>query len=547
MDLERIISEEEISQLIKKSSLKVAIIGMGSIGREIAKDISKLSEVQKIYIVSRDLEKAKESINEIGLKESKFEAEDSNSLGDILKETDISIISAGVHNPSRYDKNTIAKNKELISGYAENHTGFNGTVIVVTNPTDLLAYHFAAASHMNPLNVVGMNLLDARRFRKIIYDTFIRVYSQTPEALDINEIDAMVIGPHDEKYFVPLFSQVTVRGIPIKRFTMYSEEFKEYIQFDLDSFATDIAKTFREDPSPTRQSTAEAVTDVIQAISNENDTVCVSTYSNGSFDGREYGKGEIFIGQPVRFRSFSAITQPLELNDDEAEKFKLAYSTLRDYLRKFRLESRIAEPIKPRERTEEVAGLLRRTRDRIKEELERAAREGEKGALNKVGEVVRRELEEFLDKIPKVTHESIFDLEGYYTNLILQASQKGQIWHGYKYREFNGRNDEWGKSRDFPILGPKREPISFKDVNPSFYKVVVLQDKEDNPEFFLWQLYEKTNPTHFRAIFHTNSETYAKSECDGRSCSGNCTGYRGHVDKWQEGIAPEILEINEVK
>ena len=60
-------------------------------------------------------------------------------------------------------------------------------------------------------------------------------------------------------------------------------------------------------------------------------------------------------------------------------------------------------------------------------------------------------------------------------------------------------------------------------------------------KYFLRQLYKKASSSHFRGIFHTNNISYATAPH--RCQSESCTGYKAHVDKWREGVAPEILEL----
>ena len=362
----------ELSDILEDSfkthSLNVGIIGCGAVGKEIASELYSngkfdRGKVSKIYLFSSDPPKAygfRDELTKNPGEVNSVEAYHTDKLGKLVNNLDISIICSGRRlvsqsgNAFRYRdllinpaaKEGFCENMAIVRDLAHAHRdgGFDGLSVIVTNLPDLLAYHFAAHAEVNPLQVVGMNHLDTRRFRTSALQEFSKSYkhnSGRPCPIDIAEVDGIVIGPHDENLFSALPSNLRFGKFPIIDFLIYSEELEKKI-VDMRELVNEALKRLGGTTAP---DVAKATTDVVRAIANEENIAGVSTYIDTDLEGRSIEP--IYLGWPVRFEGFTARRQDLkyDLWDGEAEGFSKAYDVLKRIAIEFGVGGRLREPV----------------------------------------------------------------------------------------------------------------------------------------------------------------------------------------------------------
>ncbi|MEX5235859.1 lactate/malate family dehydrogenase [Kocuria arenosa] len=82
-------------------------------------------------------------------------------------------------------------------------TGTEGTVMLLSNPVDILAEHLRRTTSIRPERIVGYSLNDSVRFRLAISREL---------GLSVDRVQALVLGEHGAAQ-VPVFSGITVDGI----------------------------------------------------------------------------------------------------------------------------------------------------------------------------------------------------------------------------------------------------------------------------------------------------------------------------------------------
>jgi L-lactate dehydrogenase len=85
----------------------------------------------------------------------------------------------------------------------------DATVLVVSNPVDVLTYLAASALDLPPSRVIGLGTqLDTVRFRSLIAERL---------AVAPTQVKALILGEHGDS-MVPIWSSATVAGLPLEKF-----------------------------------------------------------------------------------------------------------------------------------------------------------------------------------------------------------------------------------------------------------------------------------------------------------------------------------------
>jgi malate dehydrogenase len=158
----------------------------------------------------------------------------------------------------------------------------NATVIVVTNPLDVMAYLAFKVTGFPKNRVMGMaGVLDSARFRAFV-------------ALELDvalvDVQAMVLGGHGDS-MVPLPRYTTVSGIPIPE--LLSKEKIDALSQRTRDGGAEIVKLLKTGSA--YYAPAMSAVDMVQAIlKDEKRVIPCSVLLNG-----EYGLKDLFLGVPV--------------------------------------------------------------------------------------------------------------------------------------------------------------------------------------------------------------------------------------------------------
>ena len=126
-----------------------------------------------------------------------------------MYDTDAIVIAAGKGGvPGQTRLDLLRDNAGILRDLAERLRSYEGLVVIVTNPVDVLTYIFTRASGLAPERVIGTGtMLDTARLRQILGREL---------NLDPRSIHAQVVGEHGDSEVV-LWSSATVGGMPLRR------------------------------------------------------------------------------------------------------------------------------------------------------------------------------------------------------------------------------------------------------------------------------------------------------------------------------------------
>jgi malate dehydrogenase len=195
---------------------KIALIGAGNIGGELAAQISRmeLGDVVLFDIPAKeDFAKGKALDLE---QDQALTGRDASIIGSSnwadCAGSDVLIITAGIpRKPGQDREDLIATNLPIIRDVADNAKKHcpNAMAIVVSNPLDAMVYEFKRRTGWPKQRVVGMaGMLDSARFS---------LFLAREAGVSIKDVRAMVLGGHGDD-MVPIASATTINGVKATEF-----------------------------------------------------------------------------------------------------------------------------------------------------------------------------------------------------------------------------------------------------------------------------------------------------------------------------------------
>ena len=185
--------------------------------------------------------------------------------------------------------------------------GFDGVILVVSNPVDALTQVVQRVSGLLTSRVIGTGtLLDTIRLHALIANKL---------RVNPNDIKGFILGEHGNSGFIN-WSHLTIGSMPIlvwlEKYTSYDcyqqlfQELEEYVRkIGVDIFA---------DKGNTSYDIASCLVMITETILSENNRILpVSVYLTG-----EYGIDGVYIGAPVRLNR-QVISQIIEIDLNESE------------------------------------------------------------------------------------------------------------------------------------------------------------------------------------------------------------------------------------
>ncbi|MGH7288729.1 MAG: malate dehydrogenase [Myxococcota bacterium] len=193
---------------------KIALIGGGNIGGVLAEQIAlrELGDVV-VFDVVEGLPQGKtlDIAEGAPLMDSDVKLRGTNGYEDIAG-AELVIITAGLARKPGMSRDDLLKTnlgimKQVADG-VKTHAP-KATVIVVSNPLDVMVYTFKQVSGFPKHRVVGMaGVLDSARFRAFVAWEL---------GVSVQDVSALVLGGHGDT-MVPLVRYCTVAGIPLTKF-----------------------------------------------------------------------------------------------------------------------------------------------------------------------------------------------------------------------------------------------------------------------------------------------------------------------------------------
>ncbi|MBI3117709.1 MAG: malate dehydrogenase, partial [Candidatus Hydrogenedentes bacterium] len=192
---------------------KIASIGAGNVGASVAQYCVELDlgDVVLTDIVEGLPQGKALDLTEAGpIRGYSSQCVGTNDYKDIAG-ADVVVVTAGLpRKPGMTRLDLLEKNGNIISGICENikkHAP-DSTVIIVTNPLDVMVYLAYKKLGFPPNRVIGMaGCLDSARMRSFVAMEL---------GVSMKNVDTMVLGSHGDD-MVPLPHYTTVSGIPITK------------------------------------------------------------------------------------------------------------------------------------------------------------------------------------------------------------------------------------------------------------------------------------------------------------------------------------------
>ena len=138
---------------------------------------------------------------------------------DSMRNADVVVVAAGRGGkPGESRLDLLRDNARLVADIGHLLAGFAGTVVLVTNPVDVLTQVMTEASGLPPERVLGTGtMLDTARLRQMLGQE-LQVATQS--------IHAQVIGEHGDSELV-LWSSAQVGGVPLRQWPHWSADIEQ--------------------------------------------------------------------------------------------------------------------------------------------------------------------------------------------------------------------------------------------------------------------------------------------------------------------------------
>ena len=296
---------------------KVVLVGTGMVGMSMAYSMLNQGGVNELILIDIDKDKTKGEEMDLahGLPYAPQKMVIRAADYDECKDAQIVVITAGVAQKPGQTRLELAEvNTKIMKQITESimASGFNGIIVVASNPVDLMTYVVAEVSGLPKNKVIGSGtVLDTAILRYIMAD-FLKISSKN--------IHAYIMGEHGDSSFVPWkHAYVGCKRIAdVMKDNHHPMEDLEKIHKDV----VDAAYEIIEKKRATYYGIGMALNRLVKAIlNNENSILTVSTYLK---DG-QYGQDDIYIGVPAIINS-NGVRELLDLDLAEDEQAKLDHS-----------------------------------------------------------------------------------------------------------------------------------------------------------------------------------------------------------------------------
>ena len=293
---------------------KIVLVGTGFVGMSMAYSMLNRGGISELILI--DIDQEKTVGEEMDLSHGLPYAPQKMVIkaGDYsdCKDAQVVVITAGIAQKTGQTRLELAEvNARIIKQITENimGSGFDGIIVVASNPVDLMTHVVARVSGLPKNRVIGSGtVLDTARLRYLMAD-YLNVSSKN--------IHAYIMGEHGDSSFVP-WEHAYLGCKKIKDVMKY----KNYPMEDLDKIhkgVVDAANEIIEKKRATYYGIGMSLNRLVRAIlDNENAILTVSTYLK---DG-QYGQNDIYIGVPAIINS-DGVRELLMLDLNEEEQAKL--------------------------------------------------------------------------------------------------------------------------------------------------------------------------------------------------------------------------------
>lgn len=293
---------------------KVVLVGTGFVGMSMAYTMLNRGGVNELVLI--DIDKNKTIGEEMDLNHGMPFAPQKMTIkaGDYneCKDAQVIVITAGVtQKPGQTRLELAETNAKIIKDITKNimNSGFNGVIIVASNPVDLMTYVVYKVSGLPSNQVIGSGtVLDTARLRYILSD-YLNVSSKN--------IHAYIMGEHGDSSFVP-WNHAYVGCKKITEIIKNNSD--EVCKLDeIHQNVVNAAYEIIEKKKATYYGIGMSLSKIVKSVlDNDNSILTVSTFLK---DGK-YGQDDVYIGVPAVINK-NGVRELLELELSKNEQEKL--------------------------------------------------------------------------------------------------------------------------------------------------------------------------------------------------------------------------------
>ncbi len=314
---------------------KVVLVGTGFVGMSMAYSMLNRGGVNELILIDIDKEKTKGEEMDLshGLPFAPQKMVIKAGDYEDCKDAQVIVITAGIaQKPGQTRLELVETNTKIMKDITKNimKSGFNGIIIVASNPVDLMTYVISKVSGLPKNQVFGSGtVLDTARLRYIMSD-YLKVSSKN--------IHAYIMGEHGDSSFVPWEHAY----VGCKKMKDVMKDGNHPME-DLNKIHQNVVNAAYEiidKKKATYYGIGMALSKIVKSVlDNDNSILTVSTYLK---DG-QYGQDDIFIGVPAIINS-NGVREllNLELNSEEQEKLDSSCKIIKE-IRKQNIDKIINE------------------------------------------------------------------------------------------------------------------------------------------------------------------------------------------------------------
>ena len=311
---------------MKSNVTKVVIVGAGAVGATTAFSLVVKGVAAEVALIDINRQKAQ---GEIWDMQHSMDFQSRNvrvSLGDYATCADADIVVITASAPFSGEQNRLdmlhksaAIMQSIIPPIMQ--SGFDGILIVVSNPVDIMSHMVQQLSGLPKARVIGTGtILETARLKQIIGGIM---------DMDLRSIDAYVMGEHGESMMVP-WSHVRAGGKPFIEIIM--DDPARFADVNLDSIVEQTKMAGHEvlhAKGNTQYGIASAVTGIVTAIlRDENKIYPLSACLEG-----EYGISGLYCGVPAMINRHGLVEiGEFNLTEMELAQFHHSAELLRSHI-----------------------------------------------------------------------------------------------------------------------------------------------------------------------------------------------------------------------
>ena len=296
---------------------KCAVIGCGNVGATTAYTLMLSGLFSEILLIDADARRAAGEAEDLrqGLP---FHSPVEIRAGEYreLADAAVVIITAGApQRPGETRMDLLQKNVKIFSSVLGclGRVPFEGILLVVTNPVDVLTYVTLSLSHLPPERVIGSGtVLDTARLKQLVGNRL---------GVDSRNVHTFILGEHGDSE-VAVWSSANVSGVDLSRFCgECASACDTHALRSMFEDVRDAAYRIIEAKGATYYAIAEAVRRIVSAIVRDEHTILpVSALVDG-----HYGLSDVCMGIPCILGK-NGIEQVLEIPLDAEEEHRLRSS-----------------------------------------------------------------------------------------------------------------------------------------------------------------------------------------------------------------------------